>query len=217
MREKIALLPSVIAAGLLFAPGTASAQFNNPPKIWYGHVAGALVDVSGDAGQVLDDGWGLSAGATYRPDDWPIGVIFDLGYNQLEMTDRAIELLEASSGDGQIWSATAGALWSPHLRGAFGLAVHAGVGAYYVDVDPFYPGCGCKSASTRTRMSCARGWAAKSEITVPDSSVELGFSIGALVSFEVGSTSSIYLELRYHQVQSEVETAYMPLALGLRW
>jgi hypothetical protein len=207
-----------VAAVLLLVPCPAEAQFEAGWKDWYGHVAAGRVSVSGDAGSVLDDGWGLSAGATYKPEAWPVGVIFDLGYNAFDVTAEALATFESTGGDGAIWSATAGAIWSPRLRGRIGVAVQAGIGGYVIDASLEAPGLVCGSACPPAAVWwCQWGCDPGTVISDSVSSVELGYSIAALVSYELGRSSSVYVELRYHRVQSEVETAYMPLAVGFRW
>ena len=35
----------------------------------------------GDLGNVLEDGWNIAGGATYKPSEWPLGIVMELGYN----------------------------------------------------------------------------------------------------------------------------------------
>ena len=206
------------AAGLLFLPTTAEAQFDKGWKDWYGHFAAGWVDISGDAANVLQDGFNVSGGATYKPEEWPIGIIFEGGYNSFDMTSEARDFFEASGGDGSIFSATAGAIWSPKLRGSVGFAVSAGVGGYYIDASLTEPGYVCGPVCPPYwGWWCYWGCTPGNVVTDSASSFEFGFNIGALVAYELDSGSSIYLEFKWHQVQTEFTTQYMPVTIGFRF
>ena len=141
---KIKSLVVVIALiSFSFLPSTADAQFNQSWKDWYGHVAMGTSLMLGDAGDVLDDGWNFSGGATYYPDDWAFGVSLGLDFENHDIKRHILDEFEASGGDMDIFAMTVGLTWSPRLDGPVGFYLNGGVGGYYLDGRLTEPGVVC--------------------------------------------------------------------------
>lgn len=215
-KKSVNLLFVLLTVAML--PTQAEAQGSKPWKSWYGHIAGGYTDVTGEAGKVFNNGWNINGGATYKPSSWPLGLNLELAYNDFGMTKDAREFFEASGGDGSVGSFTAGAIWVPDLDGQIGFNIQAGVGAYYVEArlkepgyvcgpicDPFYP------------WWCWWGCTPGNVITDSRSATKFGYNIGAAITFELDSGSIIYLEAKYHWVDTELATKYMPIVIGYRW
>jgi hypothetical protein len=212
------LVPIAVIAGLLFAPATAVAQFDRTWKDWFGHFAVGYSGVQGDLGHILKDGWNISGGATYKPSEWPLGIVMELGYNDFGMTGDALDYFESSGGSGTIWSLTAGGIWAAKTSGKVGFNLQAGVGGYYVKgrltepgricgpiCDPFYPWW--------CWWDCVPG----NVVTDSVSSTNFGYNFGAAITFELNNDSVIYLEAKYHWVDTREATKFMPIVVGYRW
>jgi len=51
-----------------------------------------------------------------------------------------------------------------------------------------------------------------------DSTTEFGWNGGIGLSFNVGSTDSqLYLEAKYHSVETTTSATYVPITVGYRW
>jgi hypothetical protein len=212
------VLPLIVILGLFVVPTTAEAQYSKPWKDWYGHVAGSYVLTEDDFAQVFNDGWGISGGATYRPDSWAIGIMGELAYNDFGMTTEAREFFESSGGDGEIWSLTAGLVWGPKLSGKIGFNLQAGIGGYYVRGRLKEPGYVCGPiCDPFNPWWCWWGCTPGNVITDSTSSTNFGYYIGAAITFELDNDSIIYLEAKYHTVETDFQTSYLPISIGYRW
>jgi len=49
------------------------------------------------------------------------------------------------------------------------------------------------------------------------SCTELGFNLGAAITFELDNDSVIYLEAKYHWVDTQATAKFMPISIGYRW
>jgi hypothetical protein len=212
------VLPMIVVLGLMVIPAIAEAQYSKPWKDWYGHVAGSYTLTDGDLSKAFNDGWGVSGGATYRPDNWFLGITGELAYNDFGMTAEARDFFESSGGDGSIWSLTGGLVWGPKLSGKVGFNLQAGIGGYYLEArlkepayvcgpicDPLYP------------WWCWWGCTPGNVITDSKSSTEFGYYVGAAITFELASDAIIYVEAKYHTIETEVQTTYIPISVGMRW
>ena len=225
MRRKH-VIPVVLTMLFVFASSTWAQRPDKSWKSWFGHFAGGYDFASGDYGDLVDDGWQLSGGATWWPDSAPVGLRLDLGYNNFDINRQTIDAIndattgDITTGDVDIWSLTANVMWGPKTSGSFGFYLTGGVGAYYYDAqigspgvltgiicDPWYP------------FWCYPGYVPGTVIRGSQSGTEFGYDAGVGISFEVGqSGSQIYIEATYNSVQTdEVTLDYIPLLVGYRW
>ena len=56
-----------------------------------------------------------------------------------------------------------------------------------------------------------------SVITDSVSSTEFGYNLGAAITFELENDWLIYLEAKYHWVDTKVSAKFMPISIGYRW
>ena len=216
------LIP-ILALVVIFAATSAMAQPNKPWKTTFGHVAGGYVLVEGYAGEAVDDGWNLSGGATIKKSEWPIAISFDLGWNDFNIKDSALYGTDekgdpvriADNGDVTVWSLTADLMWSTKNEGTVGFYLMGGLGAYYQKVQltnaVWVPGWGCGF------YWCVPGYWPGNEIVGSNSSWDWGYNAGVGLNFNLESDSQIFIEARYHWVQGDLETEYVPIVVGYRW
>ncbi len=211
------LLMMMVLGSLLMAPATADAQFTESWKDWYGHVAMGYSLMQGDAGDIADDGWNFSGGATYYPSDWAVGISMDLAFEQHDLKREVLDAFESSGGDLDISSLTVGLTWSPRLKGSVGFYVNGGIGAYYVKGRLTEPGVVCGPVCPPYSWWCYPGCFPGDLTTDSRSTTKIGYNIGIGVTFPVGQSSMIYVEAKYHTIETEVSTNYLPILVGYRW
>ena len=220
------VVPVVLLMVFLFASSAWAQRPDKSWKSWFGHFAGGYDFASGDFGDLVDDGWQLSGGATWWPETAPVGLRLDLGYNNFDINSETIKAIDdatentVTGGDVDIWSLTANVIWGPDTGGTVGFYLTGGIGAYYYDAtigrpgaftgvicDPWYP------------FWCYPGLVPGTVVEGSQSGTEWGYNAGLGISFEVGqSGSQLYLETIYNSVQTDkVSSDYIPLVVGFRW
>jgi len=214
------ITPLLVIAGLLgVAP--AEAQFEKDWKDWYGHVGIGYVLPQGDTGDVLEEDLWFAGGAAYYPDTWPVGIMLELGYSNHDIKHEALEPIQPPDsridGDVTVWSMTANAVWSPRLGSSAGFYAVGGIGAYRVEgrlsEAGYYSGIVCDP----WLWWCSPALVPGEVILASESTTEFGFNLGVGVAFEVGLSSEVYLEVRYHSVDTSETTELLPLVIGYRW
>ncbi len=228
MSRKITLVLCIVG---LISIGTAQARPDKSWKSWFGHIETGYIYSQGDYGDVVDDDWILSGGAMYQPDDWAIGIDLTLAYSEQDVSQAALDFIndqigmdpmndgEITGGDVEIWSLVTSAVWSTKGDGPVGFNVSAGVGVYALDArltntglvyyppvcDPYWYWCipGGIGPGTVVRAS--------------ESTTEFGWNVGIGLTFELSSGSELFLEAKYHSVETDRTTEYVPLTFGYRW
>ena len=230
MNIKRIVVTSVVVL-LIAASASAQPRPDKSWRDWFGHFAGGWSIPQGNFGDIVDDGFSLAGGATYWPEDWPVGIVLEMGYSEYDISSSAIdainEEIDNSGGTGEItggwassWSVTANLTWSPSSSGK-GFYLIGGIGAYRVegkiseDGLIYYP-----PVCNPWYWWCVPGGVGPGTIVVGSASTtEFGWNAGAGWAFPVGSVGSqLYIESRYHSAETSPEaTAYLPLAIGYRW
>ncbi|HQL29127.1 MAG TPA: outer membrane beta-barrel protein [Thermoanaerobaculales bacterium] len=212
--------PLLVIAGL-FGVAPAEAQFEKDWKGWYGQAGMGYLLPQGDTGDAIDEDLWFAGGVSYYPEPWPVGIALELSYSNHDIKDDALEPIQPPGsridGDVTFWSLTANAVWSPRLGSSAGFYAVAGFGAYRVEnrlSEPgHYTGTGCDP----WLWWCVPGIVAGEVVPASESTTELGFNLGIGVAFEVGQSSEVYLEVRYHSVDTPETTELLPLVIGYRW
>lgn len=206
------------AVSVLLAGSAAQAQATKDFKSWYGHVAGGYALAEEDASDAVDDGFNLTAGATWWPSASPVGLRMELGYNQFDIKGDVLADLDASDGDVEVWSLEAGGLWGSKWGETVGFYVGAGIGGYRLEAtltDPgLYTGIICDPWYW---WYCVPGTVSGDVIVGHADTTKFGWNGTVGLSFELESGSTIYVEATYHQVQTKQNSAYVPIQVGFRW
>jgi opacity protein-like surface antigen len=214
------------------ASASAGARPDKDWKNWFGHFNLGYSFPTASFGDLVDEDWSLSGGATYWPESWPVGLSLELGWTEYDFKSSAIQALNdaigqdpnngglVSGGDVEDWSFSVNALWGPDTSGPVGVYLLGGVGAdylkgrltdnglvYYPPIcDPWYWWCipGGVGPGTVIRSS--------------ESTTEFSWSAGVGLTFEVGTGSQLYLEARYDGIETDrTTTETIPIVLGYRW
>jgi len=113
-----------LSISLLFMP--ASHARPDRLKDWFGHLAGGYAMVTGDAQELVEDGISIQIGATYWPDEWPVGVQFELGHDDLGLRESAQD--ERLDNGFDVWRVSVSPIWSMPRKGAVGFHLLGGLG-----------------------------------------------------------------------------------------
>jgi opacity protein-like surface antigen len=221
-KRALVLVALVACIAMLSAP-SATAQPNKPWKWVFGHFAGGYVMPQGEAGDALDDGWMLNGGATFRKQNWPVAFVAELGYSDFDIADEALigededgdPVRLADNGDVSVWSITGDVMWSTKNKGKVGFYLQAGLGMYYLDAKltnaTWVPGWVCDF------YWCYPGLWPADAIVGSASSWEWGYNAGVGITFNLASDSQIFIEGKYHWIQSDTTGEYLPIVIGYRW
>lgn len=222
------------AALLLLASATALAggRPDDSSRNWFGDFSGGWAFPESDAGDILNDDLTLSGGATYWPSGRNVGINFNLGWANFDISDAAIQGIndlidqdpqnDGRVDDGEIetWQIGVGAIWSPGGDTARGLYFTGGITGTYL-----------KGTITQTGLVyyppfcdpwywwwCYPGGIGTGAIPVgSDSTMEYGYNVGLGYSFEAGD-GQFFIEAKYNFTKTDSEDiVYVPLMFGYRW
>lgn len=210
----------ICALVILFGLSAASAQPDKDWKTLFGHFAGGYSMVEGDAGDLLKSGWNLNGGVTLKQPAWPVALQFELGYNQFDIKKEALIVDDeeiASGGDVSIGSLTSGLMWSAPSKGKVGFFLAAGVGGYRVEGRLTEPGVYGGWVCDPWLWWCYPGIGVGDVIVASESTTKFGYNAGVGVTFELPSSSQLYIEAKYHWINTKETTQYLPIVIGYRW
>jgi opacity protein-like surface antigen len=222
------LVVALVAAGTAHAGGRPDKDW----KDWFGHFSGGWSLAEGTFGDIVDDDFYLNGGATYWPEAWAAGINLDLAWADYDLSGSAVRRLNdflddlpgqtdsISGGDVDVWSLSINALWGPKLDGAVGFYVLGGIGMDFLDgdltttgiiyyppyCDPWYWWC------------YPGGYVPGDVVVASESTTEFAWNAGAGVTFELESSSQLYIEAKYHSANTDREsTDTIPIVIGFRW
>jgi hypothetical protein len=218
----------LLASAATFAGGRPDDSTRN----WFGDLSGGWAFPESDAGDILDDDWVLSGGATYWPSSRNVGINLNLGYAVFDLSDSAIQNINTliaqdpsnggrvDDGDVEMWQLGVNAIWSPGGSTESGVYLTGGITANYL-----------KGTVTQTGLVyvppfcdpwywwwCFPGGFGRGAIPVAsDSTTEYGYNIGVGYSFAAGD-GRFFIETKYDFVKTDSEDlVFIPLTFGYRW
>ena len=226
----------VAAIGCVVFLASAAALAGGRPdksyKDWFGHFAAGYSVASGDIGDIIDDDFYVNGGATYWPENWAAGIDLDLSWAEYDISSSAIRAINdaiasdpgnsgsVTGGDVTDWSFSVNAIWGPNTGGSVGFYVIGGVGVDYLEGQitdnglVYYP-----PICSPWYWWCVPGGVGPGTFIVGKTdSWEFAWNAGLGVDFELGSGSTVYLEAKYHVVETDrASSELIPLVFGIRW
>lgn len=221
----------VCVSALLTTTAGAGARPDDTSRDWFGFFNLGWAFPQSDTSDVLDDDWTLSGGAMYWPSDWPVGLVFEAAWSELDVSSSAIgainDAIESDpnndgridGGDLETWQLTANAIWGP--GGDNGFFLTGGVGAYHLSgvltqtglvyyppfCDPWY-WWWCFPGGVGTG-NIVRGSA---------SSTEFGWNVGLGYAFPIRN-GQVFIEAKYHEINTDNSrnVSYLPVTIGMRF
>ena len=212
----------VVVVGAL-AIATTIPVFADTGEPVRGYVAGGYVEPIGAAGDALGGGFNISGGVVWKPSPARgLGVRADLGFNLWNASQTAIDNFAGTgsalvdSGYASMFSLTIDALWQFGQPDKVGGYVGLGIGGYrryaaltnevlqvgYI-CDPYWGYC--YNATTT-------GY----QVIADDTLTKFGVNASVGILFPVGA-GEMYVEARYHYVDSPKSFEYLPIVLGYRF
>jgi len=209
-----------IAAATVLLALAAPAMAQDKKEV-QGYVAGGYSMPEGIAGDFTNGGWNISGGTILRPNPHaPFGIRFDLGYSYMGANSNAINAgqsngLRVDDGYMSLWNLTAEGLYEfggDHVGGWVGV----GFGGYrrYLELTNtvIVPGYICDPWWGWCYPAAVPG----DVVAANDTLTKFGYSASAGVNFAVGH-GQVYVEARYHWMDSEKTTQYFPILIGYRF
>ena len=209
------------AAAIAFAVAIP-AQAQDTKKQIQGYIGGGYSQPMGIADDYLDGGFNIAGGVIWRPaPSRPFGLRADLGYDWWDASNKAVQLalangLRVDGGSASMWSLTADALWEFGGGGKVGGFVGAGIGGYrrYFELtnavvlpgyicDPWYGWCYPAAVPGDV-------------IAADDTLTKFGYNVSAGITFPVGD-GDMYVEARYHWMDTSPTTEFLPILIGYRF
>jgi hypothetical protein len=178
--------------------------------------AGFTTPVS-NAGQYLDVGWHLGAGAGFNFSSY-LGAMLDLNYDHMGINSTTLSSVGFPGGNVSVFSATLDPVVHLTPRGHFDLYATGGGGLYH-----YYQNFTAPSVSAFTGYSPFFGFYTAA---VPTTAVLASYSenkpgIDAGLGVAVGTKwhGKIFAEARWNRVfgNNGVHVDYLPVAFGFRW
>jgi opacity protein-like surface antigen len=199
------------------APATLASD---GPVSWI--VNGGYADAIGTTADYLKAGWTLGTGLMLQPDwteTWALQL--DLSYSDFNATSKLVQLgqtqrFRTDSGSGDIWGLTADARYTMPLDGPRGYGLF-GVGIYHRYVELTQTALGTGYICDPWWGYCYQGVVVGDLVVANRSNTKLGLNVGIGVEFPLQSESSWFIEARYHWINGDKPTEFIPIQIGFKF
>jgi opacity protein-like surface antigen len=171
------------------------------------------------AGRNFNTGFNLTAGVGYHPVR-AFGVMAEFGFNNMNITDTALQRVGVPDGSGRIYSFTLNPMVHLNPNGRFDVYLIGGGGYYRRTIEFTQP-----SSAITTAFDPFYG--IFFPVEVPTTTVLGSYSqnkgginggAGIAIRFGEDTRSSFFAESRYHYIwTTPVRTSMIPVTLGFRW
>ena len=212
----------IMASLALVALTPALAQ--EAPKPVQGYIQGGYAATTGETSDYLNGGFSISGGVILRPAHKAsgLGIRFDLGWNYFGATSNLINLAQnenfrIDSGDGSVGSLTGDILYEFHQASKVGFHISAGIGGYHRYVQLTETALVGGSVCDPWWGYCYPAVGTGDIIVASKSTTKFGFNGGLGVDFHLGNGSTVYVEARYHWVDTSHATEYIPIVVGYQF
>ncbi len=216
MRHRTIL--AVLACALLAAPASAATESeSHVKKSWLWFAGGGYGVPAGVTADNLEGQMSLQFGAQYRHDGWPVGVGFELGYDDFGVRNDVLDRLGVSRGQATVWDVTANAIWEPRTDSRVRWYFTAGAGAYRRRTELSRPVASVVNACDLFFGFCFPVEVDVMQIVGSDTQTRPGVNGGGGLLFPLKHRGEIYLEARYHRIFTPEATEFIPITIGVRW
>jgi opacity protein-like surface antigen len=171
------------------------------------------------SGRNFNTGFNLTAGVGIHPVR-AFGVMAEFGYNNMSITNTALQRIGVPDGSGRIYSVTLNPVVHLNPSGRFDVYLIGGGGYYRRTIEFTQP-----SSAIATAFDPFYGIFFPVEVPTTQvlgsySQNKMGINGGAGVAIRFGedTRSSFFAESRYHYIwTTPVRTAMIPVTFGFRW
>lgn len=208
-------------AFLAFSIVTASAQSNF--KRFNFDVGGGLGIGKGDVGKFVGGSYfGVAGGGLNLSSRF--GFNAEYMYYDLPLKSSVIQQQAIPGASGHLHAATLNIIVNAPLSGRFGAYGIGGIGWYQRSVSArselLTSGTVCQPAWIWWDITCVNGFVSPTQTLSSASKDAGGFNFGGGVTYRLNHLhrAKVYVEARYHRAyHSDVQTTFIPVAVGLRW
>jgi hypothetical protein len=185
-------------------------------------INGGLTPTAGTTSDYLKSGWTLGTGMMWQWDpSSPFAMQFDLSYSDFNATGNLVQVgqshnIRTNGGSGDIWSFTAAGKYTMDRDGARGYTL-LGVGAYNRHLQLTQTVYGTGYFCDPWWGYCYPGITSGDIVTASRSNTKFGLNFGLGIEFPVGEESAWFVEARYHWVDSNKATEFIPIQIGFRF
>jgi len=213
---------STLMLGLLAVALSPAALAAEPPITWLMN-AGYAAPV-GTTADYLQGGWTLGGGfAVKLQPSSPFSVQFDLSYADFQATTKLISLGQAQTqfriddGRGEVWSLTAaGKYTAPFSNGVHGYGL-LGIGAYHRYIELTQTALGGGYVCDPWWGYCYPALVEGDVVIANKSQTKFGWNFGLGVEFPLRYGGAWFLEARYHWIDGDKQTEFVPIQIGYRF
>jgi len=219
MSQRLALLGGsvlLLAGALAQAQQYYGAPSDDRPVTW--HVMAGLNQPVGSTDDLLQSGWHIGGGVTFKQPGSPLALRLDLDYASNRAARALIQQGQESTGlqitDGwaDIWSGTVNAeLRLPFNSYSYAYLIGGG-GVYYSRI-----------SLTEYGYGYVCDWwgycyvASGDFIVAQHDETKFGWNAGAGMGFRLRSGSTLFIEARYNSVDMHQRFEYVPIVIGMRF
>ena len=188
------------------------------PANWY--FAGGYTVATGEAANFVNNGWNFGNGVQWRPHGGPISLRWDFEYSRNDATNQLLS--EGSAANQTRISHGWSDLFSTDLDAVFDIPLSRGIKAYVLG-----GGGGAIRRISLTRTVGSGGtycndWAGfcdaggyPGDVLVDSKTTgRWEWNAGAGLSFSLGGGESFFVEARYMEVETPVQTGFIPIRVG---
>jgi opacity protein-like surface antigen len=213
---------TVAAFGFGISTAGSAALAADQPISWRMN-AGYAATV-GTTSDYLQGGWTLGGGmdVKFQPGS-PFSLQFDLAYADFQATHNLINLAQGSSefriddGRGEVWSLTgAGKFTSEFSPGVHGYGL-LGIGAYHKYVELTQTALGGGYICDPWWGYCYPALVEGDVIIANKSQTKFGWNVGLGLEFPLRYGGAWFLEARYHWIDGEKQSEFVPIQIGYRF
>ncbi|HYU45979.1 MAG TPA: outer membrane beta-barrel protein [Terriglobales bacterium] len=208
-------------AVLVFSIATASAQSNF--KRFNFDVGGGLGIGRGDVGKFVGGSYfGIAGGGLNL--NRMFGFNAEYMYYDLPLKPSVIQQQAIPGASGHLHAVTLDIIGNAPLHGRLGAYGIGGIGWYQRSVSAtrelLTSGTVCQPAWIWWDVACVNGFVSPAQTLSSAGKDAGGFNFGGGVTYRLNHLhrAKVYVEARYHRAyHSDVQTTFIPVAVGLRW
>jgi hypothetical protein len=180
---------------------------------------------TGTTGHYLDSGWIVGGGLDWKPDPTgPFSLLAELHYSRYGATEELLRLgnqqqntVRIDDGDGEIWGLNVNGVYrfplGAHARGY----ITAGIGEYYRSVELTQTVLLAGYYCDPWWGICYQGIFPGDALVQDEATTRFAWNAGLGVEFPLDTGTVLFVDLRYHQVQTGEATEFIPLQFGIRF
>jgi hypothetical protein len=205
-----------VASGIMLM--LSAARVSADQNGWVFDIGAGTSPTVGNISNNLKTGWNIDVRGG-REFDNGLGLLADVTYNELGISNDVLQALKVPNGNGRLWSVTAGPMWRFPIASRVRGYVMGGVGWYRRTVEFTQPTIGVVTVIDPWWGYIGPALVPANQILGSVTDDAFGGNAGGGLSVDLGdSGTAVFVEARYHIANTKpTSTAIVPVSFGLRW